>query len=171
MTFKIASNGALGVPDIDPSVIDDTARVQVGTICKGYDDVRGEGMFIYLPGVASCALGDCVVYDLTVGAPAIVRTLSGTHLVTGRPVAFAMNAIVAGKYGWFQIFGIAVGSVLAGFAAASKVFLTATAGNVDDAAIAGCQLMGAYGISAIATPLAGKAYLQISYPSIQTQIT
>ena len=171
MPWKTGANSQLGVPDINPAVIDDTARCPVGTIIKAYDDTQGEGEFIYLPGVASLAKGDCVVYDLNPGAQAVVRTLSGTHLNTGRPVAFAMDAIVAGKYGWFQIGGVTIASVLAAFAAGNKVFLTTTAGNVDDAAVNGCQILGAMSSSAIATPLAGKAYLTINRPVLQSQIT
>lgn len=170
-SWKISYNSGLGMAQIDPTVVDDTAKVPVGTRIKGYHDTLGEGEFIYLPGVASIVLGDCIVYDLKPAAQAVVRALSGTHLNTGRPVAFAMGAIVAAKYGWFQIHGVAVASVLAAFAAAQKLYLTATAGNLDDTTIAGCQLIGAYSSGAIDTPAVGKAYVTIAYPCIQTQIT
>ena len=169
MAWKSGVNGPLGFPV--PGTIDDTAKVPVGTIAKFNDPTLGEGEFIYLPGVASVAFGDCVVYDLVPGAQAIVRTLSGTHLNFGRACAFATAAIVAGKFGWFQIGGVAVASVLAGFAAGAKVFLTTTAGNVDDAAVAGCQVLGAVSSSAIGTPVANKAYITLSRPFVQGQIT
>jgi hypothetical protein len=171
MTFKTGANAQLGLPDFEPSVVDDTERVPVGTIAKGFDPDKGEAEFIYLPGVASVVRGDCVVYDLDPAGQAVVRTLSGTHLNAGRPVAFAMGAIVASKFGWFQISGVAIASVLAAFAKGNKVFLTATAGNLDDAAVAGCQIIGAVASSAVDTPETGKAYLTINRPSVQTQIT
>lgn len=171
MTFKTSFNAPLGVPAWSPTTVDDTAKYPVGTILKGYDDTQGEGEFIYLPGVASTVAGDCVVYDLMTAAQATVRTLSGTHLNSGRPVAFAMGATVASTYGWYQIGGLVVASVLASFAAGAKCFLTATAGNIDDAAIAGCQVLNCISSSAIATPSAGKAYLTINRPFVQGQIT
>lgn len=169
MVFKTGANSQLGVPNFQPTIADTTPMCPVGTIVKGYDDVQGDGEFIYLPGVASLAYGDAIVYDLAPGAQAVVRTLSGTHLNTGRPVAFAMAAILAGQYGWFQISGVAVASVLAAFAANLPIFLTTTAGNIDDAAVAGCQILGARSSSAIATPLAGKAYVTCNRPHIQGQ--
>jgi hypothetical protein len=167
--WKSGANSPLGLSV--PGTIDDAATCAIGTIAKFFDATQGEGTFIYLPGVASVVEGDAVVYDLSPGAQAIVRTLSGTHLNTGRPIAFATAAIVAGKFGWFQIEGVAVASVLAGFAANTTVFLTTTAGNIDDAAVNGCQILGARGSSAIGTPAASKAYVTLSRPHLQGQIT
>ena len=171
MPFVTSYNAGLGAPQIAPATVDDRAMYPIGTIIKGYDATQGEAEFIYLPGVAAVVLGDVVVYDLLPGAATIVRALSGTHLNSGRPVAVAMGAVVALKFGWFQISGVAVVSVLAGFVAGTKVWLSATAGNVANAAIAGCQLIGAIGSSAIGTPAANKAYVTICRPSVQTQIT
>lgn len=168
MPFKPSYNSGLGIPVIGN--VDDTACYPVGTIIKAFDGTQGEGEFIYLPGVANTAVDDCVVYDLAPGAQATARTASGTHVNTGRNVAFAQAAIVAGKFGWYQIAGVAKANVLAGFVAGAKVFLTATAGSLDDAAVNGCQLIGAMGSSAIGTPAAGKSYLTINRPAIQSQV-
>lgn len=169
--FSTGANSPLGVPDFNPAIIDTTEKIAVGTIARGFDETQGWAEFIYMPGVASCAAGDLVVLDLTPGAEAVVRTLSGTHLNTGQQVGVAMAALVAGKYGWFQIAGVAVVNVLAAFAAASKVFLTTTAGSVDDAAVAGCQVLPARGVSAIGTPAAGQAYVMLNRSFVQGQIT
>ena len=169
MAWKSGPNAPLGY--LVPGNVDTTEIVPVGTIAKFFDDTQGEGTFIYLPGVASVANGDCVVYNLTPAGEATVRTLSGTHLNKGRPVAFATAAIVASTFGWFQIAGVAVASVLASFASGATVFLTTTAGNVDDAAVNGCQVLNCVSSSAIDTPLTGKAYLTINHPFIQGQTT
>ncbi len=168
-SWKSSANMPLGYPL--PGNVDDTAQLKVGTIAKFYDETQGECEFIYLPGVAAVVLGDCVVYDLAPGAAAIVRTLSGTHANMGRSVAFASAAIVAAKFGWFQIGGIVAATVLAAFAAGARCWLTATAGALDDTTIAGCQLNRAWSSGAIGTPSATTAYLTIDRPSIQTQIT
>ena len=171
MVFKIAANGALGIPDLSPLVVDDTARCAIGTRAKGYDDVLGEGEFIYLPGAANVAEGDFVAYDLTPGAPSVTRSLAATHANKGWPLAVAAAALGAATYGWYQVTGIVAANVAAGYAAGAVVMLTATAGTVDDAAVAGAQVLGAKGLTAIATPAAGKAYVQIAHPHVQGQIT
>lgn len=172
MTYRLVGMDRLGVPDFDLASNETVASVPVGTIVRAFDDagVLGHAEFIYLPGVASCVAGDCVVYDLTPGAQAIVRTLSGTHLNTGRSVAWALNPCVAGEFGWFQISGIIVANGIAG-GAIGKCMLTTTAGCVDDTAIAGCQIGGALVGSAYNTPAAGKVYVVADRPRIQTQIT
>lgn len=169
MAWKPGANAPLGLPV--PGNVDDTALVQVGTRAKFYDDTQGEGEFIYLPGVASTAAGDCVDYDLAPGAQVTVRHTNATATNKGWPVAIASAAIVAAKFGWYQISGVAIVNVAAGFAAASAVFGTATAGVLDDAADAGDQIIGARGSSAIGTPAASKAYVTLDRPHVQGQIT
>jgi len=171
MTFRTSPNSALGVPTFDINSVDTVAKVPVGTIAKATDDSGlGDGTFIYLPGVASLAAGDAVVYDLLPSGASVTRTLSGTHLNTGQPVAIALVAIPALSYGWYQIGGVAVVNVAAG-AAAGRAMLTTTAGNLKDTAIAGCQVLGARLSSAIGTPSAGKAYCTLNHPHVQGQIT
>lgn len=170
MAWKTGLNAPLGVPQIDPTTIDTSEEYPVGTIVTGYDDTQGYGEFIYLPGVAAVVEGDLVVYDLVPGAEAIVRATTALAN-SGRLVAVALGAVVAGTFGWFQITGVAIVNVAAAFAAGNKVMLTAVAGVVDDAAVAGSQLIGAISSSAIGTPAANKAYVTINRPSIQSQIT
>lgn len=169
MAWKPGANAPLGLPS--PGSVDDTAGVQVGTIAKFYDDTQGEGEFIYLPGVASTAAGDCVEYDLAPGAQATVRHSNATATGKGWPVAIASAAVVATKFGWYQIGGVAIANVAAGFAAASAVFGTGTAGVLDDGADAGDQILNARGSSAIGTPAANKAYITLNRPFVQGQIT
>ena len=69
------------------------------------------------------------------------------------------------------VFLVAVVSVLAGFAAGARCWLTATAGNIDDTTIAGCQILGMWSSSAIGTPVANKAYCTLNRPVVQSQIT
>jgi hypothetical protein len=167
--WKSGVNAPLGYPV--PGNVDASALVPVGTIAKFFDETQGEGEFIYLPGVAATVAGDCVDYDLAPGAQVTVRHTNATGSNSGRPVAWATAAVVANKYGWYQIGGVVIANVAAGFAAGSKIFSTATAGVVDDGADAGDQIIGAYGSTAITVPAAGQAYVTINRPSMQTQIT
>jgi hypothetical protein len=167
--FKTSNNAPLGVKSFDPTQVDAVATMAIGTIVKGFDDTLGEAEFIYLPGVASCAIGDLVAYDLKPGAQAIVRTLSGTHLNTGRPVAVAIQPVLAGQFGFFLISGVAVIKVTAG-TAAGKLFLTTTAGQTSGTQINGCQVNGAIISAAEGTPAANFSYATLQRPFIQGQI-
>jgi len=170
MAFKTAGNSQLGVPDFQPSVVDAVARVPVGTIVKAFDDVQGEGEFIYLPGVAATVAGDLIEYDLAPGAQATVRGSNATSSNAGRPVGFAMGANVAGTFGWAQISGVAIVNAVGG-TVAGVMMATATAGSVGNTADPGDQILNARISTAVGTPSAGKAYATINRPFKQGQIT
>lgn len=170
--FKGTINSGLGLTTFDPTKIDAAAALPIGTIVRAVDDagVQGEAEFIYLPGLAAVAIGDVVTFDLLPGGQTITRTLAATHVNKGVPVAVAIAAVTAGLFGWFQISGVAIVNVTAA-AAAGPAFLTATAGQLNSAAVAGVQLVGARLSSAIGTPAAGKAYLTLDRAAVQSQIT
>lgn len=168
MAWKSNANSPLGVSL--PGTVDTAVSVPIGTIAKFFDDAFGEGEFIYLPGVAATAAGDCVEYDLAPGAQVTVRHTNATASNSGRPVAFATAATVAATYGWYQIGGLAIINVAAGMAA-GNLFGTGTAGVLDDGADAGDQILGARCSTAIGTPSAGKSYATINRPFVQGQIT
>src|SRR5690348_3837478 len=138
--------------------IDETSATQqhpLGTIVTAKDDTYGVGEFIYLEGVASTAAGDAVTY--TVKPSATVRAVAA-----GRgAVAVAMSANVAGQYGWYCITGC-VPVAAAASAAAGVVYLTSTAGTLDDAVVAGDKVDGAVFTEAIS---GGFSTLQLSRPS------
>jgi len=100
----------------------------------------GEGEFIYLKGLASTAAGDLVVYN---GDGVTTRTVARS---TG-PCAVALSACVASEYGWYQIAGIAKVNA-ATIAADKQLYLTSTAGQVDDAVVAGDLIYGAHSVAA-----------------------
>src|SRR3990167_630516 len=76
------------------SVIDTSQVASLGT--RGVDASGNE--FIYLQGTASTVSGDWIVFD---------ENWSTTRLAANEvgSVGIAMAAIVAGNYGWYQIFG------------------------------------------------------------------
>lgn len=134
----------------------------LGTRVRARDDgtgAFGEGEFIYLPGVASCAIGTWVTY----AADSWATTRLAANAIA--PVAVAMAAVDATtKYGWFQIWGKAVGLALASYADNGLVYATATAGSVDDAVVSGDRVKCALGASAIDHPDTGFAEFEIHYP-------
>lgn len=132
----------------------------IGLRAKAYDPTYGEGEFIYLKGVASTAVGDTVIFD--VYANTTTRTVAGSR----GAVAVAMSANVASQYGWYQIQGMAVVNVLASYANNALAYVTATAGSIDDAVVSGDKIDSMTSKTAIGTPSAGKAVMQLSYPHL-----
>lgn len=161
MAFKII-NTAVGYPaiaDVSGST-DYVTPPKAGTIVQAEDDTYGVGEFIYLNGVASTAVGSVVLYN---------ADNFSTSLATANdkgPLAVAMAATVGGKSGWYQISGKGVAKVLAGFADNGDCYLTATAGSVDDAVVAGDYITGMKGASAVGTPSAGLAEVELSRPFV-----
>ena len=139
--------------------IAETSTVQnhaLGTRVQAQDPTYGVGEFIYLPGVATTAVGSWVTFEQDNSA----TTLLAANAIG--PVAVAMSANVASQYGWYQIYGKCPSAlVLAGFADNANVYATATAGSVDDAVVAGDRVKNARGASAISS---GAAEMELWYP-------
>lgn len=120
---SLASVGQL--TDIHSSALNPLGTIQV----------IGSKEYIYLKGVASTVATDWVTYDEAFATARSVAAAVG-------PVAVALAAVVADKYGWYQIGGSAQANA-GDVADNAKVFLTATAGRCDDASVAGDQVVGA----------------------------
>jgi hypothetical protein len=137
----------------------DTQWHPLGTRAVAVDNTYGPAEFLYLLGVASTGPGDFVNYNLKTGVT--VRAVHGGATSTG-PGAVAMSANVAGQYGWYCVFGAV--PVTAGTVAADlPLYLTSTAGSLDDAIVAGDKISGL--VSRAATS-AGYATCQLAYPEI-----
>jgi hypothetical protein len=144
--------------------VEEASTVQAmrfGDRIKCSDDTYGPGEFIYLKGVASTAVGSVVTFNLDDGT----TTLAVANAVG--PVAVAMSACdAATKFGWYQIYGKGVARVLTGFADNADCYLTSTAGSVDDTDVAGDYIRGMKGASAVGTPAADLAEVELSYPEV-----
>ena len=152
----VPSDTRIGVSQI--TAVDSTARLPLGTRLKAYDPSYGEGEFIYLKGLDTTGAGTWVTFNQDDNSTALLAANA-----IG-PVAVAMAATVTGTFGWYQIYGKAVGKVLTGYADNGLVYATATAGSVDDTVVAGDRVKNALGASAIGTPAAGLAEFEIQYP-------
>jgi len=155
MTFDI-SNPILGTQPIAETST--TQKHPLGFIVQAFDSFYGAGEFIYLRGVASTAVGSWVTYNSDDGSTALLAANA-----IG-PVAVAMSANVANQFGWYQIQGKAVARVATGFVDNANLYATATAGTADDAVVAGDRIKNAVGASAIGTPSAGLAEVEIARP-------
>lgn len=118
-----------------------TARHALGVIVRAADPTYGSGEFIYLKGVASCVLGSWVSINRDAGDVTLLAANARSS------VGVAMAATTASYYGWFQISGKAVGKCLTSFADNGRVYITGTAGSVDDASVAGDVVYNATGAS------------------------
>lgn len=131
----------------------------LGCRARAKDLAYGEGEFIYLKGVASTAKGDLCTYD-TANADTARAVHAGS--TSFGPCAVAMSANVASQYGWYLIAG--AGPVASGTVAAdAPLYLTTTAGTVDDAVVLGDLVDG---IASRSADAAGFATCQLAYPSI-----
>lgn len=144
-----------------------TQAHKLGTIVRAVDPTYGAGEFIYLKGIASTVVGSLVDYDPYLATTALAPATGGTG-----PVAVAMSANVASQWGWYQIGGVAAVKAPNAMAAGADVFaLAATPGSVDDAAVAGEQILGAKVSTTTGTPSSGLALITINRPFHQGQIT
>lgn len=134
-----------------------TKKFRLGTVKK---DVAGNE-YMYVQGVASGALYDWVTID--------------EDFVTTRAVANAQGQLgilqsaidATTDFGWAAISGSHYGNTLTAFVDDGKVYLTATAGSVDDSDVAGDFVVGAIGRSAVSAVVSGVAEFQIYRPFVQ----
>lgn len=133
--------------------VDSSPTNPVGT--RAFDADGNE--YIYGKGVASCEAGSWVSFDEALQATLLVADAKGR-------VGVAMAAIVAGTYGWFQIYGKnTIAKAAANFADNGLIYATATPGVIDDAVVAGDLVVGAMGRSAVAS---GVITAELNYPFI-----
>lgn len=141
-TWKIV-DGPVGAQPI--TELSTTARHPLGQIVQARDagnTAYGQAEFIYCKGVASAVAKDWV------GIPADSFTVVRAVANGNYPIGVAMAALTASYYGWVQITGKALGNCLTQYADNGYVYLTATAGSIDDASVAGDWIAGAVGASA-----------------------
>jgi hypothetical protein len=116
--------------------LDTTALYTLGS--KVMDKSGNE--YIYMLGVASTVAGDAVIYTGAYATARAVANLKG-------PLAIAMGACVASTYGWYQISGLATGISLTAVVTQTPLYLTATAGQLDDAVVATDLVYNAFAYS------------------------
>ena len=134
----------------------------VGTIMRGVDPTLGGGEFIYLPGVASNAVG------------AVVTLMAAALKNSVNPLAVSMSANTSTtNFSWYQIEGLAVVLKTAVQVLPQvPIFSSATAGRVKVLASAGQQVLGARTANlTTVTSTTSTITVLISRPFGQGQIT
>lgn len=171
MAYKPAVNqqGVVDFTNIDASA---ARTVPVGTIVLGADTASGQGAgeFIYLPGVASLAVGALVTYNPL----AKTVTLAPHTANLNSPLAVSMTANTsATSYSWYQIEGVAkIAKTATKINPAVPIFLSATAGSVSSTASAGKQVVNCITVNAATVASAtGTVQALINRPFAQGQIT
>lgn len=137
----------------DTSIIDTVLNHPLGT--RAFDSDGNE--YIYLQGIGSTVAGSWVSFD-----EAHLTTLTVAN-AKGR-IGVAMAAIVASRYGWYQIYGkntIALSISGGSQADNTQCFLTSTAGRVDDVDVATDLIAGAMCRGAEAS---GIITVELNYP-------
>lgn len=117
--------------------------------------------WIYLGGAASTAAGDWVIFNCPVAAsPYLTVRLVNTPLVGS--VAIAGAAIVAGCWGWYQIYGLnAACNIATASSDGLPLYQSATTGRATSTAAATKAIFGAYGVGNAVSNVGG-AFL--NYP-------
>lgn len=161
MTWTPAGNFLLGQPIAERSAI---KRHDTGTIVPCKDPDYGAGEFVYMKGVASCAIRNWVTLNTDDGT---VTRLAANAIGS---CAIAMSTLTASYWGWFQISGKAIGSCLTLFADNARVYITGTAGSVDDTSVAGDYVWGALGAS-LTVVSSGVADFELNRPYVADRVS
>ena len=130
-------NGGIGVQDI--ATKSTTQYHPLGQIIQAKDPTYGVGEFIYLKGVGSTAVGSWVGYNGVTGAT-VLATANGNY-----PLAVSMTTnTTTASYAWYQISGVAQALGLTSITHTTGfLWLTGTAGSVDDASVIGDAIVNA----------------------------
>ncbi len=140
----------------DLTQVDDTALLTVGRL---YTDTNGD-VYIYLKGVVNVLTGWVVSFIVTttgLSTTAEIVTTAVGH------VGVAMGAIVAGKFGWFQVAGLNLVCKCDTSAAIGQAYIGGTTGGVDDNAISGDLIHGMQIVVADSSNVCG---VYLTYPSV-----
>lgn len=159
MAYKVVGT----LTGVNISNIDSDRVFPIGTEIELLDSTTdftyGMGAAIYLPGVASLAVGSAVIYNAFAGT-VVLADSDATSTSRGR-IAISLTANTSHThYSWYLVRGVI--SAVAGTIAAANtpVFLSSTAGTLDDSG-ATHKLESAIWRS---TDSGGFATVEINYP-------
>ncbi len=113
------------ITGIDPATIDAAQLFTLGTL-GGTAGVNGVKVYVYGKGVASCVEGSWLTFD------ELWVSVLATHQAYGI-TGVAKSAVVASKFGWFQVYGYnGAGRLLTLAADNAQLYTSASAGILDD---------------------------------------
>lgn len=176
MAFLITAPDLSGLPPIGAvlsgkTVASGTTRplVPLGTICRAVDPTFGEGEFIYLPGVASTAVGSVVVYNTS----NYTTTLCPVTANLAQPIAIATAANTsASTHAWYQIGGVATVAKSVGVTIPVNVALGIRSTAKIGASASGKEIQGARSANSASTNSAATTLaVLINRPHMQGRVT
>jgi len=132
---------------------------QSGEIGRRSWDVNGNE-FTYLQGTASVAAGSWVSFDNSGNVELLAANAVG-------PVGIAMAAITAGKFGWYQTYGVNTIAKTDTISAKKSLYIDGTSGRVDDLGVAGDIVVGATSITADSSNV---ATVFLNYPNVTNDL-
>lgn len=141
--------------------VETTQRHAFGTLTRATDATYGEATFVYVKGVSSGAAGLAVTYTPHTGVTALTGARSKGLVAV---LYTALDATT--KFGWAQVAGPADVQVAGSVTAGNTVYLTGTAGKLDDAVVAGDIVYGANFATADGTPAANHAMVSLARPYV-----
>lgn len=163
--FKSPDIGAQPISEVST-----TKRHEFGTRVWAKDagaTAYGEAEFIYVKGVASGAVAKWAGYNTKSGATTLA-VADGNY-----PLGVMVSTLDATTdFGWLQIYGRGIGKCLTSFADNGVVYLTATAGSIDDASVIGDVVhnaVGRNGGTVTVGDLAGE--FQLNYPYSENRVS
>jgi hypothetical protein len=133
-----------------------TKRHPLGLRVQAEDPTYGVGEFIYCTGVASTIATDWVTINMD--AFTTVRLVADAV----GPVGVAMSANVASQYGWYQIYGKAIGGSNGAIVDGAAIYIAGTS-LVDDAVTDGDMVHNALCRSTVGGAAITGEY-QLAYP-------
>jgi hypothetical protein len=141
---------------------------QVGTI--GWNQTsEGPKGFMYVKGDGTGVTADAYVVDIdgsTFVASMSTTTTTAPGTGAGKAVGVARAAIAANGFGWVQVYGYGLVQVSASCAAYTIINSTATAGQLDDDATAGAEVIDGIVLDAARAASAGTAAAFIQWPKV-----
>lgn len=141
-----------------------TAKTALGTRLSAKHATYGSVEFQYQKGVASGAVRDWVTINEDDGT---VTRLAANAI---GPVGIIMSTLTASFYGWVARRGKVLGNCLTLYADNAKVWITGTAGSVDDTSVAGDLVVNAKGASLTAVG-SGYAEFEIDNPWVNDRMS
>jgi hypothetical protein len=143
------------------TTISDSPKVAVGTTALG----NNATMWEYVKALSTIAQYDAVLIKNSGEAQPATTALG----VSDKKIGFAQVAITSGYYGWVARTGdsseISV-TVLGNCAAGAQLYLTSTAGSLDDAVVTGGLIPGCFTGAITATSVARTAAVNLGCPGV-----
>lgn len=128
---------------IDPTRVSTSPEFVIGTVVFNSDNANGTKGYVYVQANgAITGTGYVCDIDSSSGDAAMSTTTTTAPAAgAGKQVGVARTAFADNEYGWLQVYGQGVVRVAASAAAYTLLNSTATAGQIDDDATAGAEVI------------------------------